>query len=86
MVRVDNTFSKEEKTTFGIPLGTILGQVLFLIYIIGLLNLNFHGKVIFFANDTVLLLNDKSIDKLNDKGNVGFALVNQWLDIITHCN
>jgi len=31
-------------------------------------------------DDTVLLFNDKSLDKLYDKTNEGLALVKHWLD------
>lgn len=54
--------------------------MLFLIYINRLLHLNINGKVICFADDTVLIYNDNSIDKLYDKANAGLALVKQWLD------
>jgi len=54
--------------------------ILFLIYINGLLNLNIDGKIICFADDTVLLFNDKSLDKLYEKTNDRLSLAKQWLD------
>lgn len=54
---------------------TVLGPVLFLIYINGLLHLNFDGEVICFADDTVLLFNDNSMDNLYDKANAGLKIV-----------
>lgn len=36
--------------------------------------------MICFADDTVLLYNDKSIDIHYDKADIGLVLVNQWLD------
>jgi len=74
---IDNSFSKEEKT-FGVPQGTVLGLYLFLIYVNGLLNLVFDGMVICFVDDGVLFFNNKYIDKLYDKANIGLALINQW--------
>jgi len=45
-----------------------------------LLNVNFDGKVIWFADDAALLFNDNCLDKLYYKANAGLSFVKQWLD------
>jgi len=50
------------------------------IFINGLLNLNIDGKITSLADDTVLLFNNKLLDKLYDKSNEGLSLVKHWLD------
>jgi len=46
----------------------------------GLLNFNIYGKIISFADDTVLLFNENSLDKLYGKTNEELSLVKHWLD------
>jgi len=65
-VRTDNFTSNEIETS--------LGPILFSLYV------NFDGKVICFTDDTVLLFNDNSIDKLYNKANSCLELVKQWPD------
>jgi len=43
------------------------------IFINGLLNLNIDGKITSLADDTVLLFNNKLLEKLYDKANEGLS-------------
>lgn len=44
--------------------GTVLGPVFFFIICINGLNINANSKIICFADDTVILIHEKSIEQL----------------------
>ena len=63
----------------GVPQGSILGPLLFLIYIN-----DFHQAVLFsnsrhFADDTNLLLTGNSLKKIQKKINIDLKLISKWL-------
>ena len=64
----------------GVPQGSILGPLLFLIYIN-----DFHQSVIFskarhFADDTNLLISSNSIKKIQKQINIDLELISKWLN------
>ena len=77
-VVIDKFSSDYAQITCGVPQGSILGPILFLIYIN---DLNFASKVlqtIMFADDTNLFLTGKSLDTLEKQMNEELQIISEW--------
>ena len=76
-VRIADTFSDESPVISGVPQGTVLGPILFLIYINDICDAVSNCKIKIFADDTKIYLNysDDQSDLQNDLDGVSM-----WLD------
>ena len=71
--------SNPEKVMYGVPHGSVLGPLLFIIFINDLNVSIKSSKVHHFADDTNLLLKNKSLKQINKLINHDLALLVQWL-------
>jgi len=80
IVRVNNEHSKLSNISIGVPQSSVLGPLLFNIYVNGLLNVSTIGDIYSFADDTVMLFNNKSIEVLFNEVNLSLDIVQNWYD------
>ena len=80
-VTYDNVSSKHKIITCGVPQGSILGPLLFLIYINDLNFVCDGAMSIFFADDSNLFINGKDIKKLEHDLNKILADISEWLKV-----
>jgi len=72
IVKINDKLSQPLSVKHGVPQGTVLGPIFFIIYLNGLLNIN--------ADDTVILTHDKNMEELYIKRNIIFNTIKSWFD------
>ena len=79
-VSISGFNSKDLPISYGVPQGSILGPLLFLLYINDLRTAIKFCKVHHFADDTNLMHISKSIKKLNTFANFDLKKLSNWLN------
>ena len=70
--------SSNREIKFGVPQGSVLGPLLFLIYINDLSNVLVHSTPFFFADDTSIVTSGKNNEELEHKLNLDLGLAYEW--------
>ena len=78
-VSINGYDSKKQNVKFGVPQGSVLGPLLFLIYINDLHFAMKFSTTHHFADDTNLLIIDKTMKKNQKKINIDLKLLCRWL-------
>ena len=78
-VTINDIVSNTLGITLGVPQGSVLGPLLFLVYINDLHNVIEHSLVHHFADDTNLLYSSSSLKKINKHINHDLKLIVHWL-------
>jgi hypothetical protein len=79
IVIVNGNNSKSEKLTIGVPQGSILGPLLFIIYLNDLCALNLFSIIILYADDITLFCHGKDIYSVRDRLKSDIESINNWL-------
>ena len=77
--KVNGTVSKKTEITYGVPQGSILGPLFFLVYVNDLHEAVTHSLIHHFADDTNILYCNKSLKKINKYINHDLSQIVQWL-------
>lgn len=78
-VSCNNVTSQFNSIFRGVPQGSVVGPILFLIYVNDIINASSKFKYTIYADDTNLLLTDKDITSLHSSIHTELKLINQWI-------
>jgi len=81
-VRVGDSSSTVSEITVGVPQGSVLGPVLFLIYINDMSNCTTSLRFVHFADDTTAFHSLDNVEQLTEEVNGGLDALRTWL----YCN
>ena len=79
-VSYHQTMSSPEPIFCGVPQGSILGPLLFLLHFNDAANVLSHCKIVKYADDTVLFYSHKDIEQVESFLNKDFASLCDWLE------
>lgn len=77
-VKINNVESESRILTYGVPQGTVLGPLLFILYMNDLFNVNIPGKIISFADDTSMIFEGNSWNEVMEKMKIGMTTIQDW--------
>ena len=78
ITKINSTVSEIRKVHFGVPQGSILGPLLFILYINDITNVNNDANFFLFADDTAITLSAKSHAELQRKIDNVLPSISEW--------
>ena len=81
-IKISQTVSDFKKNNYGIPQGSVLGPLLFLIYINDIYKSDPTATFHLFTDDTALFFANKNISQLKNNINISLDNIVNWLKAI----
>lgn len=78
--KYNNEYSSEEEIPIGLPQGTALSVLLFILYINDIVNVTDHSNIEMFADDTAITIKEKTFDKASALMNIDLRKIYKWLN------
>lgn len=66
-MRINNTLSNDILIAVGVPHGTVLSTILYIIFVVSLGNLNIYGKLLSYADEMAILMFGANWDEVHLK-------------------
>ena len=79
-VKLNNNFSSNQLVTHGIPQGSILGPLLFILFVNDLQIPGDNSRLLLFADDTTLLVRSREPQPLQNLAQSNLQLIETWLN------
>ena len=79
IVNVNNNISDELPVTVGVPQGSVLGPLLFLIYINDLPLISERSDFLIYADDTTITLSEDNVYQLCESLSSDLSIINEWM-------
>lgn len=79
-VKINNITSPSAIISTGVPQGTVLGPILFNIYVNQLLECEVGGDIVAYADDTAIIFSADDWQSVKNIAEVGLGKVKKWLD------
>ena len=80
LVQIEDCSSAKEKVKLGVPQGSILGSILFLIFINDICNVSPFLNFVLFADDTTISKRGKDVSKLFEEFNREMPAIQKWIN------
>ena len=81
ITKVNDIVSEKNEVHTGVPQGSILGPLLFILYINDIPNATDLGKFYVFADDTAVLFKADTVDNLQSNINEAMPQITQWFQV-----
>lgn len=78
-VNIGDKNSQLESINYGVPQGSILGPLLFQIYINDICQLKLHGEIFLYADDTAIFYFGKNLEIILEQSQTDLDILNSWL-------
>ena len=80
VVKIDHATSQPLGCDMGVPQGSILGPLLFILYINDLPQVCNYSKCLMYADDILLFLSDSNPDTINSELSSELQSLHEWLN------
>lgn len=77
-VKLNNSISSESSVTCGVPQGSVLGPLLFLLYVNDLPNLPLSSKILLYADDVAIFTSGPQLQDIIDTMTRDIELIINW--------